>query len=285
LKRRGVKGEELTTYILEGTPIFIMSGVAAALVGFLYGEFFGFHLSAHGDGVYLPGIVEAREGLLEFLDDNLGQLGLHFPRDFHPLKYPTVLLKIAIYMAVIHISLGLVLNLVNKLRRRELMEAVAGPITWLWLYLGGAYLFATYGSGVFSVLFTNIGLAVAFILLPFLVMLLARMKTGGVEGLGEALGALIESLSNTISYARIFAFAMIHSVLNGVFTVPGPYSAIGAIMGAFFFIFFESIFVFFQALRLHWVEFGLKFYSGDGAAFKPFSTEQVEAILEKRGAA
>ena len=37
----------------------------------------------------------------------------------------------------------------------------------------------------------------------------------------------------------------------------------------------ETAFVFMQSLRLHWVEWFLKFYSGEGTAFKPYGIERV----------
>lgn len=36
----------------------------------------------------------------------------------------------------------------------------------------------------------------------------------------------------------------------------------------------EGAFVFLQDLRLHWVEWFLKFYAGSGTAFKPFGLER-----------
>jgi len=37
----------------------------------------------------------------------------------------------------------------------------------------------------------------------------------------------------------------------------------------------ESAFVFLQDLRLHWVEWFLKFYSGSGTPFKPFGIQRT----------
>ena len=37
----------------------------------------------------------------------------------------------------------------------------------------------------------------------------------------------------------------------------------------------ETAFVFMQSLRLHWVEWFLKFYSGSGTAFKPYGADRV----------
>ncbi|WP_455286350.1 V-type ATPase 116kDa subunit family protein, partial [[Eubacterium] cellulosolvens] len=41
----------------------------------------------------------------------------------------------------------------------------------------------------------------------------------------------------------------------------------------------EAAFVFLQSLRLHWVEWFLKFYSGSGVAFKPFGMERTYTRL------
>ncbi|MEM4425843.1 MAG: V-type ATPase 116kDa subunit family protein, partial [Candidatus Nezhaarchaeales archaeon] len=98
------------------------------------------------------------------------------------------------------------------------------------------------------------------------------------DGLSESLDNFIASLSNTISYARLFAFALVHAVLSHVFLSidEGLYAMIGvpfigAIAGTIFFVFFEIIFVFFQALRLHWVEHGTKFLITNGTPFQPFA--------------
>ena len=40
-------------------------------------------------------------------------------------------------------------------------------------------------------------------------------------------------------------------------------------------IILEAAFVFLQDLRLHWVEWFLKFYSGSGVAFRPFGMQRT----------
>jgi vacuolar-type H+-ATPase subunit I/STV1 len=37
----------------------------------------------------------------------------------------------------------------------------------------------------------------------------------------------------------------------------------------------ETAFVFMQSLRLHWVEWFMKFYGGSGTAFKPYGAERT----------
>ncbi len=273
LKRRGFEGGgEIIRYVLEGSTFFILGGLAAMFFGFVYGEVLGHHLH---EVFHSEALESTREKLLQMLG---------FPSHWSPAEDPMPLLKFSVYIAILHILAGLILGLINKLKMRELNEAVAGPLVWIWLYLGGVYLFFKHGIGAFMAAF-DFRESFPFLWLPFIVMLILKMRVLGVtEGFGEALDSLLASLSNTISYSRIFAFEMIHVVLSKLFVDVtrslswiGPFT-IGAIVGTLFFVFFEVVFVFFQDLRLHWVEHGLKFYHGDGVEFKPLATSTPISI-------
>lgn len=228
--------------------MFIPMGISSVIFGFLYGEFF-----------LMEGIVPA--------------LG------FHPMHEVTLLMKLALLLALVEISFGIGIGIVNSYRRGDILSAIMGEqgVAALMVLLGGAYLghiFLTSGMSLMAA-FSDLSIAVPVVgvVMVFLKPLVEHqltMETLG-EGIAAALMSVIELLASVFSFIRVAAFTLAHaalaiaaSALIGVMGLAGPLIANGIAMS------FELISCSVQSLRLLYYEFMSRFYKGTGKPFKPF---------------
>ena len=247
--------------IIQGSPLLILSGLSSLVVGFLYGTVFG--------------NVEWFKMLT----------GLPGPLWFEPFSNIRLMLRLSITIGVIHIISGMVLKIIDDARVREYRGLVSGPLVWLWFYAAFGITLLEYGLRFPNYLFNPANITDIFLRMgvPLIAMLALNLWAEGPMGLMHAFENLLASLSHTISYVRILAMKLIEDVFFHLFLgVLVFFLAGGSIAGAavgwilyaalvvVLIMILETAFVFMQSLRLHWVEWFLKFFEGSGTAFKPY---------------
>jgi len=252
--------------IIQGAPLLVLSGASALVVGFLYGTVFG--------SVAWFRMVT----------------GLPGPLWFEPFENIRLMLRLSITIGVIHIMSGLCLDIFNKAYAREYHELVSGPLVWLWFYGAFGITLLQYGLRFPNYLFDSKNTVDIFLRigLPLIAMMVLKLWAEGSMGLMHGFENLLSSLSHTISYVRILAMKLIDDVFLRLFLGVLVFfmawgNVAGTVLGYVLFsaltivliLILETAFVFMQSLRLHWVEWFMKFYGGNGTAFKPYGAERA----------
>jgi V/A-type H+-transporting ATPase subunit I len=243
-------------------------GVFGAIVGgVLYGEAFGRHIG--------------------------------YQTFFSPGEDLMSIFKLALYVGVAQISLGLTISIGNSLIQRKKADAFLVNLPKLILYMVFMYIIFHYGIDL-NVWFAG---PIFFLFVPIIFLLIGKpaymfAKHGRKEGtsvLGEisfeVFDSMIRFISNTVSYLRIFAMVIAHIELTSVFYSLGAivgggqfgfiFAGLLAILGNVFVVLLEGILVLAQDLRLHFYEWFSKFYEDGGVRFEPFKLDLGVPILKK----
>jgi V/A-type H+-transporting ATPase subunit I len=266
--------------------LLVACGLSGTIFGFLYGSIFGFeeilpHHPFFGQFFWLSPIHDVLD-----------------------------ILKLAIGAGIVLLILAHLMNLYNAARAKDWgrfffdSNGLAGLVLYLsFLVLLGyvASILFTGDSFIPQILITigQIGIVVTiaqilFIIGLFLAVIFSHplqhwmehghfVVEGGwgmfaVQSAAEVLEKFISMLSNTLSYVRVGAFAIVHAGFTGaVFVIArlvgGGEESIGywvvVVLGNLFVIGLEGFIVTIQTMRLHYYEFFSKFFRGGGSPYEP----------------
>ena len=157
----------------------------------------------------------------------------------NPIQGQTIMIVVALLFGVAQLSTGLVLKIVNLLRKRAMVEAVFGRVKLVY-YVTGVVLAVKYVIAMSFAVFTeNVGLlvlALTCLLVVFLSPTIEgvlkhefRLGEGIMKGVSEFIETLLSYLTNSISYVRLAAFAIAHSALGIAAGILG--ASMGALPG------------------------------------------------------
>jgi vacuolar-type H+-ATPase subunit I/STV1 len=284
---------ELKNYFKGGAMLMIVSGIAAMFFGVLFGSYFGvtYHTGANHTTDWIPQPVW-------FSPEH----GTH-----NGASVIILMLELSLVIGMVHMTIGYVLRFINNIRHKHFAEAILVTVMWAIFHWGLFILVFSFGtnfmtwfdsglSGTFDMALFSIGgnpiqffripsalwFFVGVFAAPMLVMSI-YLLTHGVDGLAELLELLLSTLSNTVSYARIFAMNAVHGALSHIFTLVdftggemGVVNYIGVAIGSLAILALEGLFSFIQTLRLQWVEFFAKVgYQGTGFKFESMAVKRI----------
>ncbi|MEK8089106.1 V-type ATP synthase subunit I [Thermithiobacillus plumbiphilus] len=271
----------------EADPTPILSLLAPLLFGYMFGDLgqgfvlllAGFLLKSRWPALRLlipAGIFSMIFGLLfgsVFSLENLIN-----PLWLHPLEAPLTVLLVPLIGGIGILVLGMILDAYQGLWRGDWEQ-------WLWQ---GAPMLLLY-LGILASFLEPLAAAPAFI--GLLWYLIGALQSGGrLKGLALALGRLVENtmqlVINTLSFARVGAFALAHAGLSLAIVLLAEASAhplarlLVLILGNVLVIVLEGAVVSVQTTRLILFEFFIRFWRGQGRAFRPI----LPPDLRERGA-
>jgi V/A-type H+-transporting ATPase subunit I len=235
----------------DGSIILMVAGVATIISGILQGGYMGDFLPRFL-GITPPFVV------------------------INALEQPIEFLRIALVIGIVQINLGLGIAAYQNARTKRYADLLHGQVSWFILQPAAAvFLFTFFGWGTFSppVMMVSAIAAVAGIGL-----ILFRSGPLGFFDLTGFLG-------DWLSYARLLALAlatggiaMTVNILTQMVSGDNPLFLILAalifIVGQTFNFVLQTLGAFIHSLRLQFVEFFGKFYTGGGREFAPFTAKR-----------
>lgn len=249
------------------------SAISTIVFGFVYGEFFGFELFGH-------------ESLFAKLFGEESAIA-HTFAEMHPianrLHDAPKILVLTIAIGVLHMAVAYIIGIRNVAKEHGWKHAIEEKFNWLMalisiaLIITGFILNNVAGKPVFE-------LNAAYIAAAPFILVWAVLTI-----IGEGPMFLIEYLtllSNTISYARLLAvglasvgFAVAFNYM--AFEMLWPSGPVGIVAAIVVFILGHVINILLgildpglQSLRLHYVEFFVKFFEGGGRLYSPFGRKR-----------
>lgn len=238
-------------------------GISGMIFGFLYGSVFG------------------NEKIIPMLFHTW---------NLNPMEEIGVMLGGTIAMGVVIIIFGIILNMINSVRDGHIGKCLvnhnglAGIVFYITLFILVGNIILNFGI-------PNI-IPIAVLILAVLVMYLEEplakliegekdwMPSNGmffVESFFELFEVLLSFFSNTISFLRIGAFAIVHVGMMQVVAVLAASGGVGGvivkILGNLLVMGLEGLIVGIQVLRLEYYEMFSRYFSGQG---KEFISQQVK---------
>jgi len=254
-------------------------GIFTILWGFLFGSFFGF---THADVKIIP------QGVMP-----------------NPQNDTIVLLLFCLAIGIIQIITGFILRGLNAFKKKRYIDGIVNGFMWA-LFLTGMvmgvtrYLMdffkITVDAKLYSVLqaIESPGLIVMISSLAIAV-LFAGVTSRGFAKVTKSFSSLygiINLLSDILSYARLFGLMLSGAIIAqqfnnlgmGLMTSPVGYvlGVIVVLIGHVFNVAMSVLGAYIHDVRLQYIEYFSKFYTGEGVAFEPLNAKFDYVIINDK---
>ena len=269
------KYRRIPSSVKDFVTLFAFCAVSTFVYGVLSGSFFGDFIDA-----FLPFLVPVKKALMVV----------------DPMANPMQVLGLSLLMGIVHLMYGLLIAAYDNVRAGRYVDAAGNNISWVF-FITGLCLFGASAGGMLPAAFNLLGRVMATAGALVIFWYAGREKKGVFSKAVSGLLALYGStsyLGDILSYSRILALGFGSAVIGMIINLLGGMSAeipyvgwlvavVVVVGGHLFSVLVNILGAFVHPLRLQYVEFFGKFYSGGGLSFSPLTHSQEYVEIDNRG--
>ena len=212
---------------------------------------------------------------------------ISIPADIIPM---TIL---SIILGYFHIMTGLIIHMINQIKIKNYFDMLTGGLAWFMTFLGGGVMILVsmnpwFKSDILFIAgFVILGIGLAMVVVVPAIQYGKRWYAGVGKGLYALYGAT-SYLGDFISYTRLMALGVAGGSVALAFNtilafLPLPLRlTLGIVLAVFLHalnIFLSMLSAYVHGIRLQFIEFFGKFYTGGGKRFEPFKAAEKNVII------
>jgi V/A-type H+-transporting ATPase subunit I len=210
---------------------------------------------------------------------------------FDPMEQPLIFIGISLGLGYIQVLFGLIIGFFNHLSQKNYAAAIFEKLTWV-IMLNGLLLFALAKNGVLPGWLSTLCWVTAAVMAGLIFWFTERSSglAGRIGGGVFAVFSTVFYLGDMLSYVRLMALGMVTAGLGMAVNIltqlvmDVPY--VGFVLGLLLFVLGHTVNLalsllsaFVHSLRLQFVEFFPKFFSGGGHEFKPLRKDYEHVMI------
>jgi V/A-type H+-transporting ATPase subunit I len=211
---------------------------------------------------------------------------------FDPMEQPLIFFAVSLTLGYVQVLFGLFVAFFHKLSRKDYAAAICEHLTWI-IFLNCLLLFAFSKLGYLPKSLSGIFIVIAIIQAVIILLFSERQGGWGARiGMGAfQLFGTVFYFGDVLSYVRLMALGMVTGgfgmAVNVIVKLLMDIGWYGWILGGIVFVLMHTVNIalstlsaFVHTLRLQYVEFFPKFFTGGGKEFKPLCKQNKYVIVK-----